>query len=107
MTDESFDDEEEFDPEEAERSIAEFIEAADELGGVPIADLAAQVLAEVERAQDGMRVVFDGQSTNKIIATMLLLGRQHRDVMSEDTALAWRLSAASTLVSGFIRPGEG
>jgi hypothetical protein len=69
--DDDFLDDEEFDPEDAERSIAEFIAGTD------------------------------------AHATMLLLSRQHWEAMHDDTLLQWRLSAASTLVTGFIRPGQG
>jgi hypothetical protein len=102
-----FDDEEDFDPEEAERSIAAFIDSANKLGGTSADELASQVLAVMETAQSGIAAILDEQPNNKIIATMLALSRQHREVMDTDSSLQWRLSAASSLVSGFIRPGQG
>ena len=41
--DETLDDEEDFDPEEAERRITEFITSADELTGPPVAELGDEV----------------------------------------------------------------
>ena len=106
MTDEQ-DFEEDFDPEEAERSIAEFIDAADALDGPSTQQLADDVLAAVASAQSAVDRLLDEQPTNKIIATMLVLSRRHRVEVDQDSALQWRLSAAATLVSGKIRPGEG
>lgn len=103
----AFDDEEEFDPEEAERQIDEFLAAAAELGGTPVDDLADRVVDTVANAQAEVTAVLENEPTNKIIATMLVLSRRHREHVNEDTDVQWRLSAASTLVSGLIRPGEG
>lgn len=110
MTEENtqaFDDDEEFDPQEAERRIDEFLAAAADLGGPPVEELAGQVLDTVAAAQSEVGRLLDDEPTNKVIATMLLLSRQHRDHVNDDTDVQWRLSAASTLVTGMIRANEG
>lgn len=101
------DDEETFDPEEGERQIDEFLAAAADLGGTPVDELAAGVVDTVANAQAEVTRLLDDEPTNKIIATMLVLSRRHRAHVNEDTDVQWRLSAAATLVSGLIRPGEG
>ena len=106
-TPQAFDDDEEaFDPEEAERQIDEFLAAAAELGGTAADDLADQVVETVAGAQADVTRLLGDEPTNKIIATMLVLSRRHREHVNENTDVQWRLSAASTLVSGMIRPGE-
>lgn len=86
----------EFDPEQAEREIQAFLDAADALGGPAVADLAAvgEAWAGVERAMAGV-------PNNKLIATMLLVSRQARETSADDPR-HWQLHAASTLLSGLI-----
>jgi len=108
-TDPPFDDEEEFDPEEAERSIRDFITKADELPGPSVADLSSDVLRIVATAHEQMTGVLGDVLNNKVVATMLELSQRFR-VMAEGgveySPEQWQLSAASTLVNSFIRPGQ-
>lgn len=95
------DDEEEFDPEETERHISEFIAQADELPGPSVTDLASRVLAVSEGAWAGVGVAFDEVGTNKVIAAMLWLSREARQAQP-DSPRYWALSAASTYATGWI-----
>jgi hypothetical protein len=101
VSDAHLDDEDDFDPEEAERQIAEFIAAADGLDGPPTAQSADAVLAIVDEAWDRIGAALGGLATNQIIATMLELSRRHRSV-EPNTREQWCLSAASTLAGGHI-----
>src|SRR5687767_2386832 len=96
-----FDDEEEFDPEEAERQIAEFITNADALEGPPVADLAAGVARVLDSTWSHIAEIIDPQTNNKIIATMLLLSSEARQLQPEDPR-HWQLHAASSLVGAMI-----
>ena len=108
MTDDVFDEDADYDPEEAERSIAEFIAKADELEGPSSATLASAALAEVTQAWERVDRLLADQPNNKVIATMLELSRQMRQgAWQPGEAEQWQLSAASTIVSGLIRPGSG
>ena len=101
-------DEEHSDPEEAERSIAAFIAKADELDGPSAEALAAAALVEVTHAWERVDQLLSDQHNNKVIATMLELSRQMRaGQWQPGDASQWQLSAASTIVSGLIRPGNG
>ena len=95
------DDDEDFDPEEAERQIDEFIVAADDLSGPSVTDLASRVLSISESTWAEVGVAFDDVSVNKVIATMLWLSRESRGA-APDSPRYWALSAASTYVSGWI-----
>ena len=95
------DTEDEFDPEQAEREIQAFLDAADALGGPAVADLAAGVAAVVGEAWAGVERAMAGVPNNKLIATMLLVSRQARETSADDPR-HWQLHAASTLLSGLI-----
>lgn len=99
MTD--VDDEDDFDPEEAERQIAQFIADADELGDPPTSASADAVLAIVDDAWHRIGGVVGDLPTNKVIATMLELSRRHR-LAEPNRPEQWCLSAASTLAGGWI-----
>jgi hypothetical protein len=95
------DDEDDFDPEEAERQIAQFIADADDLGDPPASVTADAVLAIVVEAWEQVGGALGALPTNKVIATMLELGRRHR-LAEPNTREQWCLSAASTLAGGWI-----
>lgn len=94
-------DNEDFDPEENERQISEFIAAADDLPGPSVTDLASRVLSVSESTWAEVGVAFDGMPVNKVIATMLWLSRESRGA-TPDSPRYWAASAASTYVTGWI-----
>jgi hypothetical protein len=95
-------DDEDFDPEEAERRITEFVASAEELPGPPVTELADHV-AELMRAawREVETTVASGKPHNKVLATQLLLSQRARGLRSDDPE-QWRLFAASTLLSGMV-----
>jgi hypothetical protein len=103
MSDEPFD-EEELDPEEAERRITQFITSADELPGPPVEELAEQVTALMQAALRDLEKLMDGKPHNKVLATQLLLGQRARGLQQHDPE-QWHLHAASTLLSGIVVGG--
>jgi hypothetical protein len=105
MSDETWDGEEDFDPEEVERQIDGFIAAADDLPGPAVVDLAGRV-AEVLRATSAqLDGVLAGVAHNKVLATQLLLSQRARQLTPDDPD-QWQLFAASTLLSGRIASPE-
>ena len=100
-----FEDEDDYDPEEADRRISEFIDQADRLPGPSVAELADTVHRHVTAAWDASVDLLDLQRQNKIVATMLLLSRRARET-EPSSAEHWQLNAASTLVSGMMIPDE-
>jgi hypothetical protein len=100
MTGEPFE-EEELDPEEAERRITQFVTSAEELPGPPVEDLAEQVAALMRVAWTDLEEIMDGKPHNKVLATQLLLGQRARAVQPDDPE-QWRLYAASMLLSGMV-----
>jgi hypothetical protein len=103
MSDESFD-EEELDPEEAERRITQFVTSADELPGPPVEELAERVTAVMQAALRDLETIMDGMAHNKVLATQLLLGQRARGRQPHDPE-QWHLYAASTLLSGIVVRG--
>jgi hypothetical protein len=73
MSDEPFD-EEELDPEEAERRITQFVTSAEELPGPPVEELAEQVSVLMQAALRDLEELMEGKPHNKVLATQLLLG---------------------------------
>jgi hypothetical protein len=105
-TDYSFE-EEELDPEEAERRITQFVTSADNLPGPPVEELAEQVATLVRSAWSELEGIMDGKPHNKVLATQLLLGQRARALQTDDPE-QWRLYAATTLLSGMVvRSVEG
>lgn len=101
------DDDEDFDPEESERRITEFITSADELPGPSVADLAEQATELMRTTWSGMEEIMDSKPHNKVLATQLLLSQRARGLQADDLE-QWRLFAATTLLSGMISaPGGG
>jgi hypothetical protein len=100
QTDEPPDDQD-FDPEEGERRITEFITSADELPGPPVAELVDQVVELMRAAWSDVETVVSGRPRNKVLATQLSLSQQARGLQSDDPQ-QWRLFAATTLLSGMI-----
>jgi hypothetical protein len=99
-------DEELLDPEEAERRISGFISEADQLPGTPVDELADAVIELLRRAWSEAATIMGGQAHNKVLATQLAIGQRARHVSPTDDEF-WRLSAASTLLSGMIVPSSG
>jgi L-serine deaminase len=96
--------EEELDPEEAERRITQFVTSADELPGPPVEELAEQVSESMRSAWSELEGIMDGKPHNKVLATQLLLGQRARALQTDDPE-QWRLYAATTLLSGMVVRG--
>ncbi len=94
-------DDENFDPEEAERRISEFITSAGELPGPPVADLADQVAELMRAAWREVETIMSEKPRNKVLATQLLLSQRARGLRPDDPE-QWRLYAASTLMSAMV-----
>ena len=92
---------EDLDPEEAERRITEFITSAGELPGPPVAELADQVAELMRAAWREVETVVSEKPRNKVLATQLLLSQRARGLRPDDPE-QWRLYAASTLMSGMV-----
>jgi hypothetical protein len=103
MSEEPFE-EEELDPEEAERRITQFVRSADELSGPPVEELAEQVSALMRAALRDLETIMEGKPHNKVLATQLLLGQRARQLQPHDPE-QWHLYAASTLLSGIVIRG--
>jgi hypothetical protein len=99
--DETLDDEEDFDPEEAERRITQFITRAEKLPGPPVAELGEEVAELMRAAWRDVAAVLDGKPHNKVLAVQLLLSQRARELQPDDHE-KWRLSAATTLLGGMI-----
>src|ERR687897_888096 len=99
-----FDEEEEFDLEEADQRITQFVSSADELSGPPVEELADQVAALMRAASRDLEAIMEGKPHNKVLATDLLLGQRARAIQPEDPE-RWRLSAATTLLSELVVRG--
>ena len=97
-------DEEELDPEEAERRITQFVISADELPGPPVDELAERVTALMRAASRDLEMIMDGIAHNKVLATQLLLGQRARGRQPHDPQ-QWQLYAASTLLSWIVVRG--
>jgi hypothetical protein len=94
-------DEEELDPEEAERRITQFVTSADELPGPPVEQIAEQVTALIRAALRDVEKVMDGKVHNKVLATQLLLSQRARGLQPDDPE-QWPLYAAATLLSEMV-----
>jgi len=92
---------EDFDPEEGERRITEFITSADELFGPPVAELVDRVAELMRAAWRDVETIMRGKTYNKVLATQLALSQQARGLQSDDPE-QWRLFAATTLLSGMV-----
>ena len=103
MSEEPFE-EEELDPEEAERRITQFVRSADELSGPPVEELAEQVAALMRAALRDLEKLMEGKPHNKVLATQLLLGQRALELQQHDSE-QWHLRAASTLLSGIVVSG--
>lgn len=88
---------------QAEQTIQEFVQRADDLAGRPVADVVDEVQEVLQGARDRVAALLVGLPHNKVLATQLALGRRAREHGgSEDQ---WLLHAASTLLSGFVVAG--
>jgi hypothetical protein len=101
--DEPPDDEEDFDPEKAERRITQFITRAEELPGPPVAELGEEVAELMRAAWRSVAAVLDGKPHNKVLAVQLLLSQRAQRLQPDDHE-NWLLSAATTLLGGMISP---
>ena len=97
-------DDEEFDPEEAEQRITQFITSAEELPGPPVEELAERVTALMRTALRDLEAIMEGKPHNKVLATQLLLGQRARGLQQHDPE-QWPLHAASSLLSGLVIRG--
>jgi hypothetical protein len=104
FSEEPFDEEEELDPEEAERRITQFVTSADELPGPPVEELAERVTALMQAASRNLETIMEGRPHNKVLATQLLLGQRARGLQQHDPE-QWPLHAASSLLSGLVIRG--
>ena len=96
--------EEDLDPEEAERRITQFVTSADELSGPPVEELAEQVTALMRAALRDLEKLMEEKPHNEVLATQLLLGQRARELQPHDPE-QWHLYAASTLLSGIVIRG--
>ena len=96
--------EDELDPEEAERRITQFVKSAGGLPGPPVEELAEQVAALMREACADLEAIMDGKAHNKVLATQLLLSQRARGLEPDDPE-QWRLHAAATLLSGMVVRG--
>src|ERR671920_528547 len=96
--------EEELDPEEAERRITQFVTSADELPGTPVEELAEQVAALMRTALRDLEMIMTHTPHNKVLATQLLLGQRARGLQQHDPE-QWPLHAATSLLSGLVIRG--
>jgi hypothetical protein len=103
FSEEPFEEEEEFDPEEAERRITQFVRSAEELSGPPVEELADQVAALMRTALRDLEMIMEGKPHNKVLATQLLLGQRARGLQHDPEQ--WPLHAASSLLSGLVIRG--
>jgi hypothetical protein len=92
---------EDFDPEEGERRITEFISSADELPGPPVAELVDHVAGLMRAAWSDVQTLLSASAHNKVLATQQSLSQRARGMRPDDPE-QWRLFAASTLLSGMI-----
>jgi hypothetical protein len=99
-----FEEEEAFDPEEAERRITRFVRSAEELSGPPVEELADRVAALMRQALRDLEAIMEGKPHNKVLATQLLLGQRARGLQQHDPE-QWPLHAASSLLSGLVIRG--
>jgi catechol 2,3-dioxygenase-like lactoylglutathione lyase family enzyme len=90
--------------ERIEAQLSEFIAGQADLPGSPTEQLAADVAAVVEQAQQRIREVMAGVAHNKVLATQLLVSQQARRA-EQGSAEQWRLFAASTLLSDLVVAG--
>jgi hypothetical protein len=104
MSEEPFDEEEEFDPEEADKRITQFVRSADELPGPPVEELADRVAALMRTASRDLEAIMEGKPHNKVLATQLLLGQRARALHMDDPE-QWPLHAASSLLSRLVIRG--
>lgn len=101
MSDTFAEDEEDFDPEAAERSIREFIDSAESLPGRPVGELADLVEAVMADAWERIQAIMSGEPHNKVLAAQLLLSQRGRE-QAPGHPEQWRVFAASTVLSGMI-----
>jgi len=92
---------EDFDPEQADRDVDAFIAGTVNLDGPSVAELAERVAQVVSTAWEAIERDTGNVANNKLIATMLLVSRQARQVPADEPR-HWQLHAASTLLSGLI-----
>jgi hypothetical protein len=98
---EPLNDDKDFDSEEGERRIKEFISSAEELPGPPVAELADHVTGLMRAAWREGESIMCGKPHNKVLATQLFL-RQRACRLQADDPKQWRLFAGTTLLSGIV-----
>ena len=98
---EPLNDDKDFDSEEGERCIKEFISSAEELPGPPVAELADHVTGLMRAAWRAGETIMSGNPHNKVLAAQLLLSQRARGLQADDPE-QWRLFAATTLLGGMV-----
>jgi hypothetical protein len=93
--------EEEFDPEEAERRITQFVTSAGELPGPSVEELAGRVVDVMQGAWADLQEIMAGKPHNPVLATELLLGQRARTLQPTDLE-QWQLHAATSLLGGIV-----
>jgi hypothetical protein len=99
-------DDEDLDPEEAERRITAFVTTADDLPGPPVAELAEDVVRLMRATWRDVETILSGNPHNKVLAIELFLNQQARRLQPDDPE-QWRLHAATSLLSGIAIGNAG
>jgi uncharacterized small protein (DUF1192 family) len=94
-------DDEDLDPEEAERRITAFVTSAEELPGPPVAELADRIAELMRAAWRDLETIIGGTPHNKVLAVELSLSQRARRLQTDDPE-QWRLHAATSLLSGIV-----
>src|SRR5215213_6640931 len=81
---------EDFDLEEGERRITEFITSVDDLPGPPVTELVDQVAGLMRAAWRDVEDILSASPHNKVLATQLRLSQQARGLPPDDPE-QWRL----------------
>jgi len=93
--DEPPNDDEDSDPEEAERRITQFITSAEELLGPPVAEPSDRVAVMMRAVCKDVETLMSGIPHNKVLAVELFLSQRAR-VLQADDPEQWRLRAATS-----------
>src|SRR5829696_6476253 len=98
---EEYFEEAEFDQQEAEQRITQFVTSAGELPGPSVDELAGRVVDVMRGAWTDLEEIMAGKPHNKVLATELLLGQRTRTLQPTDPE-QWRLHAATSLLGGIV-----
>jgi predicted lactoylglutathione lyase len=90
---------------ETDAKLTDFITNADGAGGTTVAQLADAVVATLRQSYDAINTLLAEHPNNVVLGTMLSLSQRSRSIATAEPDY-WLTSAASTIVSSMIRPGE-